>query len=64
MPCTALAVGLQGEVVPDVVHEVSPGVEAAPAHQLSAVLPADGGGRVPKHQKYYLLYCASSAKLR
>ena len=55
MPCTALAVGLQGEVVPDVVHEVGPGVEAAPGHQLRAVLPADGGGRVPVQQEYYLL---------
>ena len=55
MPCTALAVGLHGEVVPDVVHEVSPGVEAAPGHQLRAVLPADGGRRVPVHQEYYLL---------
>ena len=55
MPCTALAVMLQGEVVPDVVHEVGPGVEAAPGHQLRAVLPADGGGRVPVQQEYYLL---------
>ena len=55
MPCTTLAVGLQGEVVLDMLHEVSPGVEAAPGHQLRAVLPADGGGRVPVQQEYYLL---------
>ena len=55
MPCTALAVMLQGEVVPDVVHEVGPGVEAAPGHQLRAVLPADGGGRVPVQQD--ITYC-------
>ena len=55
MPCTALAVGLQGEVVLDMLHEVSPGVKAAPGHQLRAVLPADGGGRVPVQQEYYLL---------
>ena len=55
MPCTTLAVGLQGEVVLDMLHEVSPGVKAAPGHQLRAVLPADGGGRVPVQQEYYLL---------